>query len=148
LERKAEPIPPFHLVNKNLLESALGRLSHSFGKELYPTIEKKATVLFYSLVKNHPFPNGNKRIATTALLTFLFVNGYWLDCKRRELYSIAKRVAKSKNQPLMETRLEEWIKSRLSATDLSPEALWHKTKSLLKIKRPRKTRQLKFPEVD
>jgi death-on-curing protein len=48
------------------------------GEDLYPTIESKATALCFSLVMNHPFVDGNKRIGHAAMETFLVMNGYEL----------------------------------------------------------------------
>jgi len=48
-----------------------------------------AAILFYLLNKNHPFANGNKRIALTALLVFLFLNGKWVVAGQDELYRFA-----------------------------------------------------------
>jgi death-on-curing protein len=48
------------------------------GKRLYPTLVATAAILFYLMIKNHPFQNGNKRIAITTLLTFLYNNNKWL----------------------------------------------------------------------
>jgi death-on-curing protein len=47
------------------------------------------------LNKNHPFANGNKRIALTALLVFLFLNGKWLIASQDDLFSFAMGVAAS-----------------------------------------------------
>ena len=66
-----EPIPPFRTRYPDKLESCLNTISQTFGgKELYPSLAEKAAVLFYLLIKNHPFQNGNKRVAVTALLVF------------------------------------------------------------------------------
>lgn len=142
LNRKAEPIPPFSTRNLNLLESALQRPRSYFGQELYPTLPRKAAVLFYSLIKNHPFPNGNKRIATSALLVFLHVNDCWLNVRRGDLVKMAKRVASSKNQKLIERRVEEWIQAhreRMSSTESKRIAdLVDRSVKLFKIRRPRK----------
>jgi len=40
---------------------------------LYPTLVSKASFLFYLMIKNHPFQNGNKRIAITTLFTFFIL---------------------------------------------------------------------------
>jgi death-on-curing protein len=48
------------------------------GNELYPTIQTKAAALCFSLVKNHPFVDGNKRVGHAAMETFLVVNGWEL----------------------------------------------------------------------
>jgi len=98
-----EPITPFREHESALLESALGNPRQSFdGKDLYPTLEDKAAILYYSLIKNHPFKNGNKRTATATLLVFLYINNFWIsgDLRGNEdfLVSLAKRVANSKGE--------------------------------------------------
>ena len=40
------------------------------GKDLYPSVEEKAAMLLYLVVKNHSFSDGNKRIAATLFLWF------------------------------------------------------------------------------
>ncbi|OGP56258.1 MAG: hypothetical protein A2Y65_03885 [Deltaproteobacteria bacterium RBG_13_52_11] len=47
------------------------------------------------MIKNHPFQNGNKRIAMTTVLTFLFDNGKWLKADAQELYNFTVWVAQS-----------------------------------------------------
>ncbi len=92
-----EPIPTFDKHIPALLDSALSLPRATFGrKELYPTLAAKAAVMFYALIKNHPFSNGNKRIATTALLVFLYLNNHWLDSEQRGIYVWAVRIAKSR----------------------------------------------------
>ncbi len=62
------------------VESAVFQPQMAFGgKELYPTIETKAAALCFSLVKNHPFIDGNKRVGHAAMETFLVLNGWELD---------------------------------------------------------------------
>lgn len=59
------------------VESAVAQPQMTFGgEELYPTFESKATALCFSLVMNHPFVDGNKRIGHAAMETFLVLNGY------------------------------------------------------------------------
>jgi death on curing protein len=54
------------------LGSALAQPQRTFnGQDLYPTIERKAAALLYSLCQNHPFIDGNKRTAFPASITFL-----------------------------------------------------------------------------
>ncbi len=61
------------------VESAVAQPQMTFGgDELYPTVESKATALCFSLVMNHPFVDGNKRIGHAAMDTFLVMNGYEL----------------------------------------------------------------------
>jgi death-on-curing protein len=58
------------------LESALAQPRQSFGGEdLYPTLVSKAAALGFSLVMNHPFVDGNKRIGHAAMEAFLMLNG-------------------------------------------------------------------------
>ena len=63
-----------------LAESALAQPQMSFGgTELYPTLAEKAAALCFSLVMNHPFVDGNKRIGHAAMETFLVMNGFELN---------------------------------------------------------------------
>ena len=91
-----EPIPDFKTRFPGILESCLAMPFATFGgKDFYKTIIEKASILFYLMVKNHPFQNGNKRIAVTAMLTFLAINGKWLHVDNKQLYSFAVWVASS-----------------------------------------------------
>ncbi|QQG43185.1 MAG: type II toxin-antitoxin system death-on-curing family toxin [Candidatus Daviesbacteria bacterium] len=91
-----EPIPNYSTRDNGLLESSLGAPKQTFGgKFLYPTLEKQAAILFYSLIKNHPFKNGNKRIAVMALLAFLSLNGKWINIDPLALYTLAFAVSES-----------------------------------------------------
>lgn len=68
-----------------LLHSAVERPKATFdGKDLYPNIFAKATALLQSLCMNHPFTDGNKRVAWAATSRFLWVNGYHLHAKQME----------------------------------------------------------------
>lgn len=74
-----EPIPEFVTRNPGNLESCLEVPKQTYNKELlYPTLIDQAAILFYLLIKNHPFQNGNKRVALTSLLVFLALNNKWL----------------------------------------------------------------------
>jgi len=55
-------------------------------------------MLFYLMIKNHPFENGNKRIAITTLLTFLFANNKWLVADIQEIYNFTVWIAQSPAQ--------------------------------------------------
>ncbi len=110
-----EPIPDYTTSDRSLLESALGQPQQTFDQKLlYPTLPKQAAVLFYSLVKNHPFQNGNKRIGVMALFVFLALNGKWLDIKNDDLYMMACWVAESK--PIEREDHLKGIESILSKT--------------------------------
>jgi death-on-curing protein len=59
------------------LESALAQPRQTFGGEdLYPSLPAKATALGFSLIMNHPFVDGNKRIGHAAMDAFLMLNGF------------------------------------------------------------------------
>lgn len=77
-----------------LLESALENAFSGFGgKEFYPTKEEKGARLGYSLISNHAFVDGNKRIGVYVMLTFLEVNGIHMDCTNEEVVSVGLGVA-------------------------------------------------------
>jgi death-on-curing protein len=60
-----------------LLDSALAQPRATFdGRDLHPTLLDKAAALCASLVQNHPFVDGNKRVGHAAMATFLMLNGY------------------------------------------------------------------------
>ncbi len=113
-----EPIPEFETRFPNALESSIAMPFQKFEKKvLYHGITGKAAVLFYLLIKNHPFRNGNKRIAVTALLVFLFINDKWLKADNTELYNFARWVAESPSEAKDEiiNYIEKFIKKRLAA---------------------------------
>jgi len=91
-----EPIPAFSTRFPNVLESCLETPFQSFGgKDLYPTYIAKISILFYLMNKNHPFQNGNKRVAMTTLVYCLHENQKWLRVDNQTLYNFAVWVAES-----------------------------------------------------
>jgi death-on-curing protein len=71
------------------LESAAARPAMTFGgDDLYPDLAAKAGALMHSLVLNHPFVDGNKRIGAAAAELFLRVNGAVLDASDEELEAV------------------------------------------------------------
>ncbi len=80
--------------DEGLLESALETAFSGFGgKEFYPTKEEKGARLGYSLISNHAFVDGNKRIGVYIMVTFLEVNGIHMDCTNEELTEVGMKVA-------------------------------------------------------
>lgn len=80
--------------DEGLLESALEAAFSSFGgQEFYPTKEEKGARLGYTLISNHAFVDGNKRIGVYIMLTFLEVNGIRLECSDEDLVHIGLSVA-------------------------------------------------------
>jgi death-on-curing family protein len=91
-----EPIPDFSTRFPSVLESCLLTPFQSYsGKDAYAGLIPKAAILFYLMIKNHPFQNGNKRVAVTTTLIFLLKNGRWLSVDQREFYNFAVWVAGS-----------------------------------------------------
>ena len=82
------------LRDSGLLDSALQQAFQSFGgQELYPTKEEKGARLGYSLIANHAFVDGNKRIGMYVMLTFLEVNGIRLNPTNEEVARVGWAVA-------------------------------------------------------
>src|SRR3989338_8560849 len=111
-----EPIPDFHTRFPGKLEACVDQPFQTFeGKDLYPGLIKKGAILFYLLIKNHPFQNGNKRLAITCLFSFLGLNGKWLRVKPERLYSftiyITTSVAEENDEVinLIEDFIEKFI---------------------------------------
>ena len=91
-----EPIPDFSTRSPGVLESCIANAFQTYAKkELYPTLVDKASIIFYLMIKDHPFFNGNKRIAVTTLLVFLYINDKWIKVTDEELYQLAVWVAES-----------------------------------------------------
>jgi len=77
-----------------LLESAVFGCYQSFDDaDLYPTIEEKSARMAYSLCRNHPFVDGNKRIAVTSMLVMLRLNRVLLTYTQQELISLGLGIA-------------------------------------------------------
>ena len=97
------------------LESALAQPRQSFaGQDLYPDIISKAAALCFSLVLNHPFVDGNKRIGHAAMETFLIVNGYELRASVDEQERIMLDLAAGN---LSRDKFAEWVQQNASTTD-------------------------------
>ncbi len=81
--------------DKGALEAAVARPSMTFGGEdLYPDIPSKAAALMHSLVMNHPFVDGNKRVGVSAAELFAAVNGWELPAGDAELEELTLTVAR------------------------------------------------------
>ena len=77
LIRKGQKLNLFGIEPEKKLEKIIESLRQTFnGKELYESIEKKAAHLFYLVIKDHPFVDGNKRIASFLFVYFLGKNNY------------------------------------------------------------------------
>lgn len=96
------------LRDLGLLESAVLRPRSSFGgQDLYLDTFSKAAALLQSLLKNHPFVDGNKRTALTSAGIFLKINGYRLTNSHKEEVEFAIKVD---NENLSLEQIANWLK--------------------------------------
>jgi len=112
-----EPIPDFSTRFPGVLESCLSLPFQSFfGTVPYPRLAAKAAMLFYMMIKNHPFQNGNKRLAVTTLLVFLSVNGKWLNLDLKVFLKLTEWVAAGdpKDKDLVLKVLESMITTHMT----------------------------------
>lgn len=83
--------------DQGLLDSALEGAFAGFGdQEFYPTKEEKGARLGYTLISNHAFVDGNKRIGLYVMLSFLEMNGIRIKCTDEELIQVGLSVADGK----------------------------------------------------
>jgi death on curing protein len=95
------------ILNIGLLESALEATFQTFdSKELYPTKQEKGAKLGFSLISNHAFVDGNKRIGMLIMLTFLSVNGIRIDPSDEEIIKVGFALAGGK---MSQEELLSWI---------------------------------------
>jgi death-on-curing protein len=76
------------------LESALAQPRMTFGgQDLYPTLAEKAAALCFSLVQNHPFVDGNKRVGHAATEVFLMLNHFEIQASVDEQEELILSIA-------------------------------------------------------
>ena len=93
------------------LDAAIAQPKATFGgADLYPTAVEKAAALCFSPVQNHPFIDGNKRVAHAAMETFLVLNGSEVDAAVDEQERFMLDLAAGR---LDRTRLAEWLRHHL-----------------------------------
>ena len=98
--------------NAEMLDSAVARPRSAFGGvDLYPTLEAKAAALCHSLVMNHPFVDGNKRIGHHMMWVFLRLNGLRLDAPVDEAEELILRLASG---GCAVEELEAWIRDHVA----------------------------------
>ena len=95
------------LRDRGALESSVAQPSQSFaGEDLYPSPVSKAAALSFFLATNHPFVDGNKRVAHAALEIMLVLNGYELQATIDEQEQIMLRLASGN---LSRAEFSEWV---------------------------------------
>jgi len=97
------------------LESAISQPKATFdGVDLYPTLVEKAAALCFALVQNHPFVDGNKRVAHAAMETFLILNGSEVDAHVDVQERIMIELAAGQ---LEQTALRDWLRQHVKPID-------------------------------
>ena len=98
------------LRDRGAVEAAIGRPQMTFGGEdLYPEVADKAAALMHSLVMNHPFVDGNKRVGAHACLLFLLANGAEPIFSPTDLTEITLAVARGE---VTAEALSIWLRQR------------------------------------
>ncbi|BAU05268.1 type II toxin-antitoxin system death-on-curing family toxin [Fischerella sp. NIES-3754] len=101
------------ISNLNGLESAIAQPQMTFaGEELYPSIPEKAVALGFSLIKNHPFIDGNKRIGHAAMEVFLVLNCFEISAAMDEQEQVILKVASGE---LGREEFTEWLGKHIVA---------------------------------
>lgn len=97
--------------DRGTLESALAQPRMTFGGEdLYPTLIDKAAAIGFSLIMNHPFIDGNKRIGHAAMEVFLVMNAWEIDASVDEQEAIILSLASGE---LAREAFTQWLKSHV-----------------------------------
>jgi len=101
--------------DEGLLESAVYRPQSSFGgQDLYPDLWIKTAVLGHSLIKNHAFVDGNKRIGFESMRLMLRLNGFDLHASDDSKFEFVIKIAEGK---LTEQNISDWLKkNRIDST--------------------------------
>jgi death-on-curing protein len=103
------------IVNLNMLESSFAQPRMTFeGKDLYPNITDKAAILGYSLIKNHPFSDGNKRIGHASMEVFLLLNGFEIQSSVDEQETTILKIASGK---MGLDDFTDWLKTKIDLHD-------------------------------
>jgi death-on-curing protein len=93
------------------LDSAIAQPKATFGGvDLYPTLVEKAAALCFSIVQNHPFVDGNKRVGHAAMETFLVLNGSEIDAHIDEQERLMLDLAAGR---INRTQLTDWLRHHL-----------------------------------
>lgn len=98
------------LRDLSALESALGRPRNRFGYEEDVDLADLAAAYAFGIARNHPFNDGNKRVALAVMLVFLERNGETFDAPAPEILSTILSLAAGE---LSELKLAKWIRTHL-----------------------------------
>jgi len=96
------------------LEAALAQPRMTFGGEdLYPTVVEKAAALGFSLIMNHPFVDGNKRLGHAAMAVLLYLNDYEIEASVDEQEQIILQLAAGDFE---RDEFTDWLRAHVVAT--------------------------------
>jgi death-on-curing protein len=96
--------------DENLLESALARPRQKWEYDASSDVASLAASYAFGFGRNHPYHDGNKRIAFMTMVTFLGINGYGLETTDEDVVTTMVALADGR---LTESRLANWVRSHL-----------------------------------
>ncbi len=102
------------LRDEKLLESALARPKQAFAYGSGVDIAALAAAYAYGIARNHPYHDGNKRIAFMTMAVFAKLNGFELEAAETDVVDVMLRLAAG---DLEEQQLAEWLRARLPEID-------------------------------
>ncbi len=101
----------FGVRDQGSLASSVAQPQMTFGgQDLYPTLGEKSAALAFSLIKNHSFIDGNKRIGHAALEVFLILDGFELDAPIDEQEKVILEVASS---AITRDQFAAWVSAKM-----------------------------------
>lgn len=98
--------------DRGLLKSALNRPKNKWANDSSANIFHLAASLCVGITKNHPFIDGNKRVAFMSMYVFLGLNGHRIETPEEEVVSVMLQVAEGK---MKEAHLSIWLKKQFSS---------------------------------
>ncbi len=102
----------YGIRDENALESALGRPRHRWSYSPETGLPELAAAYAFGLMRDHPYVDGNKRIALVALVAFLDLNGMELVATNADAHMAVLAVAAGE---MTEAELADWIEAHSSA---------------------------------
>ena len=116
-----EPLPAFRYGRQDDIDALVAAPQQRFyGQDAYPTLAEKAAIIFYTVNRQRIFPNGNKRMSTLCLVTFLRLNGADLVIPTQELTAKAVWLAtvEASGFPAVKADLVAWIEAHLRVLEM------------------------------
>jgi death on curing protein len=112
-----EPLPEFRYARQHEIDALIAAPQQRFfERDAYSTLAEKAAIIFYTVNRKHIFPNGNKRMSTACLMTFLLFNDAGLDVSPEELTAAALWLAtvEALDFPTIMSELVAWLDKHLT----------------------------------